>query len=315
MHLTRNEDYVGSNPITGPWYEILSLGEFMSRILVTGGAGFIGSNLVDKLIELGNKVVVWDNLSTGKRDNVHPKAILINGDIGNGDCPIGPFDIIFHLAACARIQPSFKYPVQYHHSNVTGTSRILELATIWKCKVIYAGTSSLFHDPYANPYTFTKWLGEEYCKLYNKVFGVPVAITRFFNVYGHRAVREGEYATAIGNFEQQTFNKETLTIYGTGEKRRDFTHVNDIVKGLILASEGEWNGEIFSFGRGRNYSINEVVAMFKPINVKYLPDRPGEAPSTLADITFAKDKLGWQPSEKLEDYIANFLKLCDNAGN
>lgn len=282
------------------------------NILVTGGAGFIGSNLVEELIKQDHRVMIWDNYSTGKEENCIPTRIdhppwYYPYDVSEQQKIGGNIDVIFHLAALARIQPSFDDPVATHNSNVTGTIRMLELAREKNAKFIYAGSSSFYHDVHANPYTFTKWLGEQYCELYNKVYGVKTITARFFNVYGPRQLCEGAYATVIGIFEKQYKEGKPLTITGTGEKRRDFTHVKDIVNGLITMSEGEWDNEIFNLGTGTNYSINELAAMFD-CETKYIPDRPGEAETTLADISKTKSMLGWKPTVDLERYI-NEVKL------
>jgi UDP-glucose 4-epimerase len=287
-------------------------------VLVTGGAGFIGSNLVDRLIEKGEEVHIFDNLSTGTRANVNSKAQFKIVDIAKGLPTHIKFDTIYHLAAKARIQPSFKDPVSSHNSNVTGTIHILELARRHDAKVVFAGSSSVYHSPYANPYTLTKHVGEQYCMLYSKAFGLKTAIARFFNVYGKRHLREGDYATVIGIFEQQKINNEFLTVTGSGEKRRDFTHVNDIVNGLIAIAEKntDWNpinGAIFDFGRGKNHSINEIAAMFKPVGIQHIAERPGEADSTLADFSYSKGRLGWEPKHNVEDYIKEFIDFRDNA--
>lgn len=280
----------------------------MSKVLVTGGAGFIGSHLAEKLIAEGHEVHIWDNFITGKTINIPDRTKFEYVDIANMEKnkDVG-FEVIFHLAALARIQPSFKQPVLTHEINVNGTLKILEYARINHAKVIYAGSSSFYHDVHANPYTYTKWMGEEYCRLYNKIYKVPVAIGRFFNVYGPRHLCEGDYATVIGIFERQRRNNEPLTVTGTGEKRRDFTHVHDIVRGLVAMSHGVWNGDIFNLGTGVNYSINEVAKMFNPIDIKYIPERPGEADTTLADYSVSKEKLGYAPRHSLENYISKFL--------
>ena len=278
--------------------------------LVTGGAGFIGSHLVDRLIDEGHKVFCLDNFVTGKLENLNSKAEFIfykvEDLVADGGWGATNFDAIFHCAALARIQPSFDYPVKTHEANVNGTLAVLEFARQKKIKVIYAGTSSMYHCPYANPYTFTKGVGEQYCTLYNKVFDVPVAIGRFFNVYGPRQLEEGAYATVIGIFEKQWREGRPLTITGDGEKRRDFTHVSDIVSGLVAMSKDEWNCDIFNLGTGRNHSINELAALFKH-ETTYIPERPGEAQTTLADISFTQEKLGWAPQVSLEDYIDGVL--------
>jgi UDP-glucose 4-epimerase len=281
------------------------------KCLVTGGAGFIGSHLVDRLLDRGDKVTIWDNLSTGT--HINEKAIFLRHDISNplSDTCDSQFDVIFHLAARARIQPSFNVPIVYTETNVAGSARILDIARKSNSKVVYAGTSSIYHDPYSNPYTFTKWLGEECCQIYNKIYGVSVAICRFFNVYGPRHLTEGEYATVIGIFEGQRLKKKPLMITGTGEQRRDFTHVDDIVSGLIAASSATWDCEVFNLGRSQNHSINEVAKMFNSPEIKYIPRRPGEAENTLADTTNSKQKLNWTAKTNLDEYVQDFLFLHD----
>ena len=277
----------------------------MSKYLVTGGAGFIGSHLVDRLVKSGHEVLVWDNLSTGKAENVNPLAHLVRLDVSKRNLQFfidRGFDTVFHLAALPRIQPSFDSPVETHQSNVDSMVYALEHARQFGCKVIFAGSSSIYHDQYANPYTFTKVLCEQYCEMYNKIYKVPVAIARFFNVYGPRQIEEGAYATVVGVFEKQKRKNVPLTITGTGEKRRDFTHVNDIVSGLVAMSKDRWNAEVFNLGSGRNHSINELAAMFNHPTT-YIPNRPGEATDTLADIAYSMEKLGWEPKHQLEEYV------------
>jgi UDP-glucose 4-epimerase len=193
--------------------------------------------------------------------------------------------------------------------NVTGTVEILELAKRCGAKVVYAGSSSFYYDPYANPYAYTKWVGEEYCKLYNKVYDVPVAIARFFNVYGPGCTVDGPYSPVIAIFEDQIVNDKPLTITGTGEQRRDFIHVHDIVDGLIAMSKESWNAEIFNLGSGKNVSINELAEMFDPKHTTYIPTRQGEADASLADISLAKQKLGWEPKVDIKEYIKEFKEL------
>lgn len=294
------------------------------RAIVTGGLGFIGSNLVDRLVEQGHEVWAFDNLVGGRWENTNPKSFTYHIDIreindpdpSHQDIPYvagecwgdGKVDAVFHLAALARIQPSFSRPYETLSVNCTGTVSVLEFARATGAKVIYAGSSSFYADPHKNPYAHSKWIGEEHCKMYNKVYGVSTSIARFFNVYGKRHVREGDNACLLGIFERQKMAGQPLTVTGTGEKRRDFTHVDDICDGLIAMSKGDWNGEVFNLGRGKNYSINEVAAMFKPEKVEYIADRPGEAWSTLADLAFTKEKLGWEPKNNLPDYVESFLK-------
>lgn len=285
------------------------------RCIVTGGLGFIGSNLTDKLVELGCDVCVIDNLSTGKPERFNLKTRWVNIDIQDDlTCLFAEddkYDVIFHLGAQARIQPSFELPLETSSVNVLGTIRALELAKKMGAKLVYAGSSSFYGDPHKNPYALSKWLGEEMCMMYNQVYNVPVAIARFFNVYGPKQPTEGQYATVIGIFERQKIADEPLTVTGTGEQRRDFTHVDDIVNGLIAMSCETWNGEVFNLGSGDNFSIKEVAEMFEPKEIVYLPQRPGEADITLADIQFTTAKLGWFPTISLEDYINNFLDELD----
>jgi len=278
------------------------------RAVVTGGAGFIGGHLVDKLIENNHEVYLIDNLSTGNIKNVNSKAYLIEKDIRDDltGLAIKP-DIIYHLAALPRIQPSFKIPYDSLSSNCTGTVRVLELARKHKAKIVYAGSSSFYFDVYANPYAHSKWIGEEHCKLYNRVYGLSAGIARFFNVYGPRQVQDHEFATVIGIFERQKKANQPLTVTGTGQNKRDFTHVFDIVDGLMAIGQKTWNGEVFNLGRSNNYSINEVAAMYKQA-VEYIPARPGEAGDTLADISFSQEHLGWTPTRNLPDYVEWFLK-------
>jgi nucleoside-diphosphate-sugar epimerase len=274
--------------------------------IVTGGLGFIGSNLVDDLINRGHQVLIYDDLSTGKMEYLNPKAILIPCRVEEIKQWITkePVDAIFHLAAQSRIQPSFSDPYLTHCSNVSATANVLEFARKVRTKVIFAGTSCAYHDAMANPYAFTKNIGEQYCRLYADLYGVSVVIARFFNVYGPRQMEEGTHSTVVGIFERQKRNNMPLTITGTGEKRRDFIHVKDIVSGLIAMalSTETWHGEAFNLGSGINFSIKEVAEMFKH-PIQYIPDRPGEAQITLADIELTKDALGWEPIMSLKDYI------------
>jgi UDP-glucose 4-epimerase len=289
----------------------------MTNILVTGGCGFIGSNLVDLLLENeNNNVVVIDNLDTGKVENCNERAKYIFRDIrdvfpikgSNADYDlIKETDIVFHLAALARIQPSFERPTHTLDINTKGTGLVCEFARKHNAKVVYAGSSSFYGGVYLNPYAFSKWQGEEICKLYSEVYGVNTAIARFFNVYGPRHLCDGPYATVVGIFERQILNKEPLTITGTGEQRRDFTNVKDICRGLIKMSEDNWKGEIFNLGTGTNYSINELAKMFKD-DIKYIPKRPGEAWETLADISKTKDLLNWIPEAQLKTYVSEWIQ-------
>jgi UDP-glucose 4-epimerase len=284
----------------------------MANVLVTGGCGFIGSNLVDELVKQ-HSVVVVDNLDTGKKENCNERARYIFKDIRDvfsGDCKeplLENIDIVFHLAALARIQPSFERPQETIDINTHGTALVCEFARKSGAKVVYAGSSSFYGGVYLNPYSFTKWQGEEVCRMYSEVYELSTSIARFFNVYGKRHLRTGPYATVIGVFEEQKKNSQSLTVTGTGEQRRDFTHVSDIVSGLISMSRGDWQGEIFNLGTGKNHSINELADMFEAEKV-HIPARPGEAWITLADIQKSIEELDYSPEMELEDYVMQWLK-------
>jgi len=284
------------------------------KTLVTGGCGFIGSNLVDRLRELGHDVYVWDNLSSESSSVEYCRKdveyfIKDVRDINNeeyAECH-PKYDVIFHLAALARIQPSFERPLDYLSNDIMGTAAVCELARKLGSKVVYAGSSSAYGGPMLNPYAFAKFTGEQVCEMYHKVFNVSCVTARFFNVYGQRQPKTGAWATVIGIFEDQTINKKPLTITGNGEQRRDFTHVRDIVNGLVSMSIIQGEGQILNLGTGVNYSINEVASFFGK-NKVYIPARPGEAWITLADIVETKKIISWQPNVVLDQYISSFRK-------
>jgi UDP-glucose 4-epimerase len=221
------------------------------KMLVTGGAGFVGTNLIKRLLKDGHEVVSIDNYSTGKKENEQDGCIYYDYDLSysyirdDGDS----YDVIFHLAALARIQPSLKHPYKTIYNNFTSTLNILEYGRKNDIKVVYAGSSSIHGGAYANPYTFTKWQGDKLCHMYSEVFNSPVNVCRFYNVYGPHHLTEGEYCTVVGIFERQYKNGEPLTITWDGEQRRDFTHVDDIVDGLILTSECKSWGLTIELGR------------------------------------------------------------------
>jgi len=279
------------------------------NILITGGLGFIGYNLVKTLTKNeNNKIIVIDNLisESSSDDNKIKGVKYIIGDINDIDDIFfaEKIDVIYHLAGLARIQPSFDNPLHYMKANIMGTAKICEFAKNNDSKIIYAGSSSAFGGHLLNPYSFSKYQGEELCKLYSKIYGVSTVIARFFNVYGDRQPTKGKYATLIGIFEYTTLRNQPLTITSDGEQRRDFTHVEDICDGLITLSEGEYCGEIYSIGSGTNYSVNEIADMFGG-EVKYTPKRRGEAKNTLAENSTLR-KLGWLPKKNIKDYINKF---------
>ena len=282
----------------------------MSNILVTGGLGFIGSYLADSLADKGHTVVVIDNLcsDSSSRDYIRSDVEYWIDDIRNinHDKYRGrSFDVVYHLAALARIQPSFIDPLSYISTDIMGTAHVLEFARNNGAKLIYAGSSSAYADTMLNPYSFAKYTGEQTCELYSRVYGMSTVIARFFNVYGDRHPHTGAYATVVGVFEQQLLNKKPLTVTGTGEQLRDFTHVSDVVEGLESLAQNEWHGNIFQLGTGENYSINKLAAMFGG-NVVYIPARPGEAWETLADYSDIKNATGWSPKVSLKEYVASW---------
>ena len=299
------------------------------RMLVTGGAGFVGTNLIKRLLEDGHKVVSVDNYSTGKEENHQDGCRYYKNDLSSDhilgvyvDAGTYPswrddeYDVIFHLAARARIQPSFETPIESFQSNVVGTMNILELARKkGNIPVVYAGSSSKHGDLYSNPYSFTKWQGEQLCEMYTNIYDLPVTICRFYNVYGPHQLTEGEYCTVLGIFENLYKNNKPLTITGDGEQRRDFTHVDDIVDGLVkcynsmLVSRHSTthlinNFKEFELGRGKNYSINEIADAFgEDYPRQYVFALPGEMRETLCTDIEAREQLDWQPTRDVIEYI------------
>ena len=275
------------------------------NIVVRGGAGFVGTNLIKRLIEDGHDVVSIDNYSTGSQLNHQKDCFYLTHDITKiTDYSFLKPDIIFHMAAIARIQPSFKDPLNYFETNATGTLKIAQYCAENNVPLIYAGSSSHHSGKFKNPYTFSKDIGEEITQLFNQHFGLKSSIARFYNVYGPHQLTKGGYATLIGRWLNNIENGHECEIYGDGSKRRDFTHVDDIVDGLIKIMLNQSFGHVFEFGRGKNYSVNEVADMFN-IKPKYTDDKPGEAQETLADYSLAKQKLNWEPKKNLKDYIDN----------
>jgi len=292
------------------------------KALITGGAGFVGTNLIQRLLNDGHKVVSVDNYSTGFKHNHVDGCQYFDTDIrtcDDFDFFMEKPDVVFHLAALARIQPSFDEPTETFDTNTVGTQKLLEWARKDNTPVIYAGSSSSHGDKYCNPYTFTKWQGEELMKLYNEVWDLPTTICRFYNVYGPHQLSEGKYCTVVGIFERQYKNGEPLTITWEGEQRRDFTHIDDIVDGLIKCAEGikysrengestgHITGQLFELGTGNNYSINEVADAFgEDYPREYIDRRPGEMLETLCVDTSAKDVLGWKPKKDLIEFIKKY---------
>lgn len=284
------------------------------RILITGGAGFVGTNLIKQALKENHEIVSLDNYSTGKKENHVEGATYINGDANdiNLFCH-GKFDLCFHLAGLSRIQPSFANPKETFHSNTETVLSVLEWARKKSVKVIYSGSSSKHHNPFISPYATFKYLGEEICRLYRETFKIKVEIVRFYNVYGPFEIVDGDWAAVIGKWTGQINRKEPITIVGDGEQKRDFTHVEDIVDGLIkIANSSISNPDGWELGTGQNYSINEVYDLFKSryknIEKIYIPDQKGNYRKTLRENNEALEVLGWDPKDRLKEYILNLDK-------
>ena len=297
------------------------------KYVVVGGAGFIGSNIVDKLVEQNHEVVIVDNLSTGKSENVNPKAKLCVVDImkpHNAECLVDCMkgaDTVFLLAAKARVQPSIENPVEYETNNTIGTLNVLKCASdAGVRRVVYSASSSAYgnteklpskeSDPVnpLSPYGAQKYYGEVMCKMFSEVYGLETVSLRYFNIYGERQNVGGAYAMVIGIFVDQLLNGKPMTIRGDGEQRRDFTYVGDVVNANILASQSEnvGNGEVINIGNGDNRSINDIADMIggDRINV----DPVIEPKATLADNSKAEKLLGWKPTQNIEDWVPGYKK-------
>jgi UDP-glucose 4-epimerase len=279
------------------------------KILVTGGAGFIGTNLIKRLLKEKYQIVSIDNYNTGLKSNHQEGVQYIDFDIRNINdySSWGTFDIVYHLAAVARIYPSFKKPEDYFTTNANATLKIAQYCSKNNIPLIYAGSSSHHSGKFKNPYTFSKDIGEEIIQLFQHHYNLKSTIVRFYNVYGPHHLKEGGYTTLIGAWEKRIEENKSLIIYGDGNKRRDFTHVDDIVEGLKLILEKQAWDYIFELGKGKNYSIKEIADMFGE-SVEYKNDKPGEALITLCTDTLAKEVLGWEAKLNIEDYIKNYLK-------
>jgi UDP-glucose 4-epimerase len=284
------------------------------RVLVTGGAGFIGANLIRRLVDEGHDVVSIDNYSTGKKENEQKGCIYYDLDISDKpiESVVGKQDLVFHLAARARILPSIKNPAYTLMNNLNSSIRVLDYVRSKRIPIVFAGSSSSNGNIYSNPYTFSKSSGEGLFELYNKLYDIPISICRFYNVYGKYQLTEGAYCTLIGIFQKLYEEGKPLTITGDGEQRRDFTYVGDIVDGLwrcgehlVYRNSSKTNGQTFELGRGKNYSINEIAGAFGDYPTEYIDKRPGEMRNTLNTDTKAKDLLGWKPTVDIKEYIKN----------
>tara|TARA_R110000803_G_C11920725_1_gene314303 strand:- start:90 stop:974 length:885 start_codon:yes stop_codon:yes gene_type:complete len=293
----------------------------VKKALITGGAGFIGSNLVDSLIDKGWKVIVIDNLSSKSHEQFYfnDRAIYHKYDIVDFD-KIRPLfngiNYVFHLAAESRIQPAILNPTNTIRVNSIGTCNVLQAAREAKCdRVVYSSTSSAYglKNPLPlkesmskdclNPYSISKVNGEELCKMYTNLFGLKTITFRYFNVYGHRQCTKGQYAPVIGLFLKQKLEGKAMTVVGDGLQTRDYTNVKDVVNANILATECEEGfGEVYNIGTGKSYSILDLCNLIGG-EFKHIPERIGEGRFTQADNSKAKKILKWEPKIKLEDYL------------
>lgn len=278
----------------------------MDKVLVTGGAGFVGSNLIKRLIQSGKTVDCIDNFKVGKE--VVDGCKYYVADVNDISFLKNEYKTVYHLAALSRIQPSFTTPVETFINNTEGVLSVLEWLRGSNTKLIYSGSSSKHHNPYQSPYATTKYLGEELCRMYKLTYGVNVDIVRFYNVYGPGELVDSEWAALIGIWRRQIRDGLPLTIVGDGEQRRDFTYIDDIVDGLMRVSNVSTpNMNEWELGTGVNYSINEVFRLFKDkfphITANYIEDQKGNYRETIRETDGALTQLGWNPTDKLKEYI------------
>ena len=298
------------------------------KYLVTGGAGFLGSNLVDELVKSGDEVIVIDDFSTGRFENLalhkdSKNVTIIKADL-SGCEEIKPYfenvDIVFHLAALADIVPSIVTPMKYYNSNVTGTARVVEVSRLAGVrKLVYAASSSCYGIPdvYPTPetaeirpqypYALTKYLGEQIVLHWGKVYKLPVISLRLFNLYGLRSRTSGTYGAVLGIFLAQKLAGKPFTVVGGGNQKRDFVYASDVVDAFIKAAASDIKNEVFNVGSGEPHDINTLVSLLGG-EVVYIPKRPGEPECTWADITKIKHMLGWQPRISFEEGIKKILK-------
>lgn len=301
------------------------------RFLVTGGAGFIGSHLSDKLVKLGHKVTIIDNLAVGKLKNlklISNKINFINKDIRDYERINKYFkniDCVFHLAALADIVPSIDNPDDYFATNVTGTFNILKACRKYKVpRVVYSASSSCYGIPKKYPtsekaeispkypYALSKRLGEELILHFGKVYNLNVTSLRFFNVYGPRARTSGTYGAVFGVFLAQKLANKPFTVVGDGRQKRDFTYVSDVVDAIIKVQKSRnLNGEIFNVGSNTTVSINKIVKLLKGKVIK-IPKRPGEPDVTYADIAKIKKKTNWKPKVSIDRGIKFLLENVED---
>ena len=298
-----------------------------SRSVVTGGAGFIGSNLVDHLVRIDHKVIVLDNFVSGKKANLahHKKkdVKIIRVDISkskNLDKYFKKVDYVFHLAGLAEIIPSIKNPKKYFNTNVLGTLKVVEAAKrAGVKKLIYAASSSCYGSPknlptsekekidIKHPYGLTKFLGEQLVLKYATNFNMPNISFRFFNVYGPRLNMSGQYSAVFGNFLKQKRNNKPLTIVGDGKQTRDFIHVDDLTNAFIKVAKSRLVNKIYNLGSGKEISINKIANLFGGKKI-FIPKRPREPKRSLANISKIKKDINWKPTITIQEGIKRLLK-------
>lgn len=295
------------------------------KSLVTGGAGFIGSHLVERLLKAGHEVVVVDDESSTANSNFNWRSDTKNHKVNICDFnKLEPLfkgvDLVFHLAARSRIQICVQDPSDAVKNNSLGTVNVLQSARLNGCKrVMFAGTSSCYGlsnpiplredmpNDCLNPYSVSKANCEELCKMYTKLFGLETVLFRFFNVYGERQPLSGDYAPVIGLFFRQKEAGESMTVVGDGLQTRDYTYVKDIVEAMYLAGKSKNKnviGEMFNLGTGKNHSVLDIVKLVDGQHI-HIDARPGESRETLADNTKAKTMLNWHPTQIFEDWVIN----------
>lgn len=303
----------------------------MSKVIVTGGAGFIGSHLVDKLVNLGHQVLVIDDFSTGREENLSKsrnKILLLNHSLSLENPLLKKMpdsfletSFFYHLAALPRIERSINDPIGTHSVNVDGTLVALDIARTLKVKrFIYTSSSSVygnqkilplkesFNPNPQNPYAFQKLMGEYYCKIYSNLYNLPIINFRLFNVYGPRMFSKGSYKLVFTKWLEQIQSNAPLTIFGSGQQTRDFTYVSDVVDGLIkgMNVDNKITYEVINLGYGRQIEVNYLAKLFNH-PIEYLPGREYEEKFKQADISKAKKILGWTPKVSIEEGVQKLI--------
>jgi len=300
------------------------------KILITGGAGFIGSNLVDRLINQGNKVIVIDDLSTGKKENLNPEADFHQVSICDFE-KIKPLfqevDHVFHLAALPRVPVSVKDPIGTSQVNIIGTINVFKAAEENRVKrIIFASSSSVYGDQEKmplvenmdlrpiSPYALQKLAGEQWAKLFTDLYNLPVVSLRFFNIYGPRNDPESDYSLVIAKFLKQKSEGRTLTIFGDGEQTRGFCYIDDLLEALVktMTSEKIKGGEVMNIGSEKSHSVNYLAKLISD-RVEYLASREGDVLHTKADISLAKEVLDWEPKVSFEQGVEKTKQWFENS--